>query len=96
MNQERWNRLSYKQQIGNIGSELNRALHWERKADQMSRDAALERALDLIRMSLSTRTPSKLREMTRFEEAVCHCFANSSEYEITIADLETFCTAHFG
>ena len=44
---ERWHELALAQQLGNVGSEISRALKW-RSRDPAVAQRALERALELI------------------------------------------------
>ena len=88
--------MPVKQQIGNITSELSRAVAWEKKADSESRDQALFRALELIDMTVFSFKGGRRREMARFREAVSHCFVRSKAYNIELRDLESFGLSHFG
>jgi hypothetical protein len=43
-----WRKLSFAEQMGNIGAEVARAQGWEIRGDLAKRDNALLRALELI------------------------------------------------
>ena len=47
MDAVRWHALNLPQQMGNIGSEIARARHWDGLGEKVRRDAAIERALEL-------------------------------------------------
>ncbi len=92
INSTRWSTLSFAQQMGNIGSEIARARHWEKQNDALSRDKALERALELLDLSLdSTKRLSQLKEMTRLREVVAAWYLRQDDYDINKASLEDYC-----
>lgn len=94
MNKERWERLSLAEQMGNIGSEISRARHWEKHRDREGCKKSLERALDLMDLTLQdARWRPRLKELARFREVVCHWYAGQKEYEIHPEGLETYCTS---
>ena len=77
----KWQQLTFPQQMGNIGSELSRALNWENRDDPAGRDRALERALDLLDLTLASHHQGgRLRELNRFREAVAAWYVHSREY----------------
>ncbi|OGX08398.1 MAG: hypothetical protein A2Z88_02190 [Omnitrophica WOR_2 bacterium GWA2_47_8] len=88
----RWLNLSFAQQMGNIGSEIARARHWEKQNDAVSRDKALERALELLDLSLaSTKTMPQLKEVARLREVVAAWYARQKDYDIDKTALEDYC-----
>jgi len=92
MNQAKWQTLSFAQQMGNIGSEVARASHWDDKNDQHNRNSALERAFDLIDLTLSdTRWKGRLKEMTRMREVLADWFTNQNFYHISPQDIVRYC-----
>ena len=96
MNPERWSQLALKEQMGHITSELRRAIVWEERADFESRQKALDRALELVQMTLSTVQSTRRREIARLKEVVCHCIARSHAYDVTLRDLEIYGLSHLG
>ena len=90
---QRWHQLSLTQQMGHIGSELGRARRLESQNDPSNRDQALERALDLLDMTLNDRRwQARFRELARFREAVSRWFTGSADYDIPPEALEDYCT----
>ena len=87
MNLERWRSLSLKEQIGHITSEIVRASVWEERGDLSSRNGALERALELIDLTLECYSQSRRRELARLREVVAHCLVQSDRYPVTLSDL---------
>ena len=93
MDRERWSKLTFAQQMGNIGSELARARIWQERKDEEQRIKALERALELIDLTLDEqRTDSRLRELTRLREVVGDWYAGPKMYQVPAGFLEDYCT----
>lgn len=84
----RWQTLSLAQQMGNVGSEVSRALNWRERNPALS-IRAFERALELIDLTLADprhrASPPRLRELCRTREVLVDYFAGSNEYGSTEA-----------
>ena len=90
--QSRWSKFSLAQQIGNIGSEISRARYWEEKKDPAGRAKALERALELINLTLAdSRHRHRLKEIARLQEIVGAAFAGENDYQISLLELDNYC-----
>jgi hypothetical protein len=93
----RWRELSLAEQLGNIGSEVGRAIRWASKDPQRAQ-AALYRALDLFDLTLDDdrhrRQPARLRELARAREVVVDFLAGDNVYRSTGESLEKY-FAHF-
>ena len=79
---EAWAKLSLFEQLGNIGSEVGRALSAKRRGDIASRDAALARGLDLIDASaeqLAKQHSPKTRELLRARELFAQSVMTTNE-----------------
>ena len=74
-----WKRMSFLEQMTNIGSEVSRALNWQKKGKtDLSRKAA-SRALELLDLSLdSVKSFSRIKEFARLREAVVDYFYGSN------------------
>lgn len=73
--EQRWTTLSFYEQMGNIGSEVGRAMNAIRRGDEQSLTGAHYRGLDLIdatvrHMSSLARRRELLRARELFSEAV--------------------------
>ena len=78
---ERWRSLNLAEQLGNIGSEVSRALNWRQKGDAARSDHALERGLELFDFTLAdARWRGRLKELARAREVVCDYFAGANAY----------------
>ena len=92
MNKEKWSQLTLAQQLGNIGSEISRARHWQEHGDAQNREASVFRALELIDLTIEdSRWKNRLKEITRLREVFCNWYLNKSEYQITPRSLEEYC-----
>lgn len=88
MTLEKWQTFSLAQQLGNIGSEISRAQHWEQKNDLTSRNQALERALDLVDLTLADQKHIKrFKEITRLREIISDLWQQNREYDVSLTDL---------
>jgi len=86
----RWFTLSLAEQLGNVGSEVGRAIRWAAKNPALAQ-SALYRALDMIDLTLDAprhrRSVARLREIARAREVVIDFVDGSNEYGSTAASL---------
>jgi len=79
---ERWHQLNLMEQLGNIGSEVERIISWKNKGNSDLSTKALYRSLELL--DLTIRDPrwrgSKLKELTRTREILCDTFVGDNVY----------------
>ena len=87
-----WAKLSFAEQMANIGSEVVRALKWKAKNNlDYSRQASV-RSLELMDLTLDhTRGFPRLKEVARTREILADYFFGSNEYRTT----ETFLQKYF-
>jgi hypothetical protein len=77
----RWTSLSLVEQLANIGSEVDRALSWRQKGNPVYSQRALERALELIDLTIADpRHKARLKEITRMREAILDYFMGENLY----------------
>lgn len=89
--QGRWNKLSFLEQMANIGSEVERALNWRAKHNVVYSQKAFERALELIDLSLDQWTIlSRLKELARTRETIVDYFFGTNEFMSTDAALRKY------
>jgi hypothetical protein len=92
MDKDKWFKLSKAQQLGNIGSEIARAQHWQENNDLTNRQKALERCLELLDLSLNDkRWGPGLKEIARFREVVSAWFSNQDFFNISPQELQDYC-----
>ncbi|MCM8812217.1 MAG: hypothetical protein NC910_04115 [Candidatus Omnitrophica bacterium] len=82
----RWRKLPLVEQMANIGSEVERALNWRGKNNQDYCARAVDRALELLDLSLETPWGfARLKEIARLREIVVDYFYGSNQYGSTEA-----------
>lgn len=77
----RWSQLSFLEQMANIGSEVERALNWRGKNNADYAQMALERALELIDLTLDNdMSYAHLKEVARMREAIVDYFFGLNQF----------------
>jgi len=86
MPKEKWEKLTFFEQMGNVGSEVSRALTWRNK-NEIDFKAAFNRAMELLWLTINwaqKNDPVKLRELTRAYEALGDFFVGENQYQTSI------------
>jgi hypothetical protein len=88
----RWQTLTLVEQLGNIGSEVGRAISARERDDPQRLAGALERALDLFDLTLDDPrwNVHRLREIARAREVTCDFLVGENEYGSTAASLDAY------
>lgn len=88
----RWFTLSLCEQLGNIGSEVGRAAKRERDGDIIQRDRALQRAFDLLDLTMSDSRwqGPKLKEICLVRDVLADTFYGNRAYGDTPEKLEKY------
>lgn len=87
----RWMRLTLAEQLANIGSEVSRILHWRESGDRTASEQALQRALELLDLTLTnSRLPARVLELARLRDVLCAVFLGTDEYDIPAEALENY------
>jgi hypothetical protein len=85
----RWTSFSLAEQLGNIGSEVNRAIR--ARGDEKRFDGAITRALELFDLTLSDlRWRKRLKEIARAREIFCDAAYGTLEYNTSLEDLDKY------
>ena len=80
----RWSKLPFMEQMANIGSEVEQALHWQAKQNADYSQKAYERALELVDLTLDCGiSPTRLKELARVREAVVDYFSGKNQFMST-------------
>ncbi len=88
--EERWQKMSIFEQMGNIYSELSRAESWEKRNDIEAKINSLDRALELINFTLSDkRFKNRLKEVARLKELVADHYLGGRVYGIPLAEINS-------
>ena len=90
----RWQTFTLAEQLGNIGSEVGRALNAKKRGDTVQSERALDRALELLDLTIADpRWKERLRELLRAREVVCDFFYGGNFFYSTTEQLESYFTA---
>lgn len=86
----KWQQLTLCEQLGNIGSEVNRALRWKDK-NQKNFENAVSRALELFDLTLEDlRWRGRLREIARAREVFLDAVSGGKEYKSSLEEMERY------
>lgn len=86
----KWQELSFMEQMGNIGSEISRAINWQGK-DQKFFEAAIDRAFELIDLTIEDlRWRGRLKEIGRARELLADALLGGKEYNSALKDLNRY------
>lgn len=86
-----WGELSLNEQLGNIGSEVGRALSWQKRGEENHVEHAVGRALELFDLTLGDRRwISRLKELARAREVLADFFYGGNNYGSTPITLEKY------
>jgi hypothetical protein len=86
----RWGALSLAEQLGNVGSEVSRALRWRDKNPPLF-EGAMRRALELLDLTLADpRWTGRRKELARAREFLCGAWLGEPQYGTDLADLDRY------
>ena len=79
-----WEKLNFFEQMANIGSEVERAIIWRNKNNDLYSQKAIERAFELLNLTIAShQTQKKLKELTRLREMLVDYFFGQNQYSST-------------
>lgn len=84
----RWFSFSLAQQLGNVGSEVERAIKWHAKGNKEYFESAYARMLELLDLTIVDkryRGPRR-KELVRLREALCDSFENGQQIGVALSD----------
>lgn len=77
----RWAKMPLAEQMANVGSEVSRALNWKKKDKKDLSQKAVNRALELIDMTIaSVKEYPRLKELLRVREVLVDFFYGANEF----------------
>ncbi|KKT16222.1 MAG: hypothetical protein UV98_C0035G0002 [Parcubacteria group bacterium GW2011_GWB1_43_6] len=77
----RWEGFSFFEQAANVGSEVERAISWRKKGNLEYSRLAIERALELLDLTIDDRkNKKKLRELLRLREVLIDYFYSNNTF----------------
>jgi hypothetical protein len=88
----RWFTFSLAAQLGNVGSEYERALQWKQRGDKDRFEHAFARMLELIDLTIADPRwkNHRLKEFTRLREFICDELYNDTPEFNHSADLREY------
>jgi hypothetical protein len=88
----RWQTLTLAEQLGNIGSEVGRAIRARERDDAQRFEGAFARALELFDLSLADRRwhGPRVREIARAREVTCDFLVGDNDYRSTAESLDRY------
>jgi len=88
----RWFTLSLANQLGNVGSEYERARSWKERGDQVRFEHAFARLLELLDLTIADPRwkNHRLKELTRLREVICDELFNDVQEFVHPSDLRQY------
>ncbi|OGI07354.1 MAG: hypothetical protein A3I68_04910 [Candidatus Melainabacteria bacterium RIFCSPLOWO2_02_FULL_35_15] len=82
----RWYKMTLAEQLGNVGSDVDRIISWRKKGNEEYATNAFYRALDLLDLTISGQRwhGARLKELCRVREILCDSFFGSLLYNTTL------------
>ncbi|HLF18771.1 MAG TPA: hypothetical protein VI749_07765 [Candidatus Omnitrophota bacterium] len=91
ISQQKWQNLSFYQQLGNVASELSRAIKFKDQNDTEHMNSSLWRLLELLDLTIDDkRNVSRLRELCRFKEVLSDWYCQTKVYDIDPESLKDY------
>jgi hypothetical protein len=85
----KWLTFSLAEQLGNIGSEVSRAIR--ARGDEKRFEGCVIRALELFELTIQDpRWKKRLKELTRAREVFCDAVLGGTEYGSSLEDLDRY------
>ena len=87
-----WAKYPITYQMGNIGSEVSRALKWHAKNNQSRRDKAIDRALELFDSTVAANVGNhaRLTEILKARDEFCDYFFGGNSYHTDSARMQKY------
>ncbi|MDO5451599.1 MAG: hypothetical protein Q4F56_00735 [Candidatus Saccharibacteria bacterium] len=87
-----WKKRPITYQMGNIGSEVSRALKWTEKGNKQRADKAIDRALELFDFTIEANASNhpRLTEILKAREEFCDYFFNHNSYHTDPAKMQKY------
>ncbi|MFA7319508.1 MAG: hypothetical protein WC022_02830 [Parcubacteria group bacterium] len=79
-----WQKLSFFEQMANVGSEVERTIKWKNKNNNEYSRMAFDRALELLDFTIADkRNIGRLKELMRVRETLADYLAFDNDYHST-------------
>ncbi len=87
----RWFGLTLSEQLGNVGSEVGRAVSWQKRNNSAYLEKALQRAFELLDLTIADpRWKTGRKELCRAREVLADVFYGDGSYHTTPEDMEKY------
>ena len=89
----RWSTFSISEQLGNVGSEFERAANAFQRGNHQRFEKAFERMLELLDLTVEDpkwRAAGRLRELLRLREEICDVFHGNETFGTSIETLKKY------
>ena len=91
IDEKRWQGLTFYEQLGNVASELSRAIKFKNQNDINHMNSSLLRLLELLDLTIvDPKNKLRLRELCRFKEVLGDWYCQTKEYEINPESLRNY------
>lgn len=78
----KWEKMSFMEQMANIGSEIERTILWKKKQNMNYSEKAFERGLELLSLTIADKKNKKrLKELTRLYECLVDYFKFDNQFK---------------
>jgi hypothetical protein len=75
--------MSLAKQLANVGSEVNRAIAWRKKGNEVLSQKAYDRALELIDLTIGSQPrPAALKEVCRLRDLFCEAYMEHNDADL--------------
>lgn len=86
-----WTKLTFAEQMANIGSEVERTIKWKNKNNKKLSVNAFERALELLELTIAdARNKYRLKELTRLWEFLVDYFVYENSFSSSDASWQKY------
>jgi len=94
MDVEKWHKMSLAEQMGNIGSEAQRAFSMQKRGDEEQKEKSIDRFLELIDLTLGDkRWQKRCLEICRMREVLCDYFFAKNSFGSSFENLINYFNA---
>jgi hypothetical protein len=91
LTKDRWANFTLREQLANVGSEVIRAVNWQKKGNIQYATLAFYRALELIDLTLAKPLPlPELSEIARLREVLVDYFGGGNIYQSSEASWKSY------
>ncbi len=91
IDEKRWQSQTFYQQMGNIASELSRAIKLKQQKDIKHMLSSLWRTLELLDLTIEdVKNRTRLRELCRFKEVLGDWYCQTGVYSINPEALKSY------